>query len=46
MQFKNFSNLEQKMSYVGNFGLYVWKIVAIFEISTFELVQTQSSAQR
>ena len=47
MQNKNFLNLEQKMPYLCNFGLYIWKIIAIFEISTFELVKLQSySAQR
>ena len=41
MQNKEFSNLEPKMSYLLNFGLYVWKMFAIFEISTYELVKIQ-----
>ena len=46
MQKKDFSNLGQKMSYLCNFGFTVWKIIAIFEISTFESVEMQSSPQR
>ena len=34
------------MSYLRNFGVYIWKIIAIFEISTHKLVKMQSSAQR
>ena len=46
MQNKIFSNLEPKMSYLRNFGLYVWKISALFEISFYDLVKMQSFAQR
>ena len=45
MQNKELSNLEPKMSYLCNFGLYIFKNIAIFEIST-KLVKMQSSAQR
>ena len=45
-QNKKISNLEPKMPYLYNFGLYVWKITAIFETSAYELVKMQTSAQR
>ena len=44
MQNKEFSNLEAKVSYLSNFGLKVWIIIAVFEMSTYELVKMQSSA--
>ena len=44
MQNKEFSNLEAKVSYLCNFGLKVWIIIAVFEMSTYELVKMQSSA--
>ena len=45
-QNKQFSNLEPKMSYLCNFRLKVWKVIAIIEISTLEFIKMQSFLQK
>ena len=40
------SNLEQRMPYLGVFGLQLWKTVVTFGIGTLKNIKTQRSVQK